>query len=70
VGRQAADRAAPGTRWPDGLRAWADDGYAAGRLASLLEEPGDLDEAEQILRAAANVGGWWAVRQLGEVLIK
>ena len=41
----------------DGLRARADtgDGYAALRLADLLADRGDLDQAEQILRALANV---------------
>jgi hypothetical protein len=56
----------------DGIRtrADADDPDAARRLADLLEGRGDLDGAEQILRAAADVGEWWAARQLAEVLIK
>ena len=42
----------------DGLLARADagDGYAAERLAGLLIWRGDLDEAEQLLRARADAG--------------
>ena len=41
---------------------------AARQLAWLLRERGDLDEAEQILRARADAGDWYAARQLARLL--
>ena len=54
--RPAAGRAAGQAGDLDELRARADagDGHAAGLLAGLLAERGDLDGAAQILRAAAD----------------
>ena len=51
------------------LRARADAGdvYAAGELAELLARRGDLDQAEQILRAQADAGDGYAHR-LAELL--
>ena len=46
----------------------AGDRYAARRLAGLLEQRGDLDEAEQFLRAAASAGDGDAARRLAELL--
>jgi hypothetical protein len=40
------------------------------RLAGLLADRGDLDEAEQILRAQANAGDWRANGPLDDLLIK
>lgn len=34
------------------------------RLAGLLRERGDLDEAEQIPRTRAHAGDWYAAREL------
>lgn len=55
----------------DYLRARADAGdwHAAGRLADLLAERGDLDQAGQILRARADAGRGDADR-LAELLIR
>ena len=49
-------------------RADAGDGYAALRLADLLEKRGDLDEAEQVLRARADAATRDARRQLADLL--
>jgi hypothetical protein len=46
----------------------AGDGDAARRLAGLLAARGDLDEAEQILRARADAGDRSAAYQLAEML--
>jgi hypothetical protein len=54
---------------PRRRRADVGDGYAAGRLAGLLAERGDLDGATQILRAQANAGDRSAAWQLRELLI-
>src|ERR1700749_284137 len=53
----------------DQLRARADavDGNAAVQLARLLAERGDLNQAEQILRASADVGDGHA-RLLADLL--
>jgi hypothetical protein len=48
----------------------ADDEYTARRLADLLVEHGDLDEAAQILRPAADAGSWHAAVQLAALLEK
>jgi thioredoxin-like negative regulator of GroEL len=54
----------------DGLRFWADagDGFAAGELARLLAERGDLARAEQILRDRASAGDGAAAGQLARLL--
>jgi uncharacterized protein HemY len=59
--RGRADTAHPSRR-----RQW----QAACRLAELFEEHGDLDEAEQILRASVEAGDEGADRVLDNVLIK
>ena len=46
----------------------AGSGYGALRLANLLAEHGDLDEAAQILRARADAGTEHAASQLAELL--
>ena len=46
----------------------ADDWPAASQLAALLAQRGDLDGAEQILRARADAGDWRAASQLVELL--
>jgi hypothetical protein len=46
----------------------ADDEYTARRLADLLVEHGDLDEAAQILRPAADAGSWHAAVRLANLL--
>jgi hypothetical protein len=43
-------------------------GYAAYRLAGLLEQRGDLDEAEQMLRTGADAGDKSAASQLANLL--
>jgi len=46
----------------------AGDGHAAERLADLLAERGDLDEAMQILRARADAGDEYAAYKLARLL--
>ena len=50
-------------------RADAGNGAAANRLARLLAKRGDLDHAEQLLRAQADAGNGDA-RQLAELLMQ
>ena len=46
----------------------ADHGYAAFRLAGLLQKHGDRDGAEQMMRAGADAGDQSAARELAELL--
>ena len=56
----------------DGLRALADagDGYAAGRLAALLYERGDVNGVTRILRARTDAGDESPAGRMADLLIK